>query len=67
MCCLLDLQDMVAFSCCVYDGGKEEKEELDVAREKGKRGKFNRTGRIIKPRQIRRNGKFPLTLVEVFF
>ncbi|XP_057838853.1 protein ESMERALDA 1 isoform X2 [Cryptomeria japonica] len=58
-------EDMVAFSCCVYDGGKEEKEELDVAREKGWRGKFNRTGRVIRPGQIRMNGKCPLTPLEV--
>jgi len=58
-------EDMIAFSCCVYEGGKEEKFEMDVAREKGWRGKFNRTGRIIRPGAIRMDGKCPLTPLEV--
>ncbi|XP_043705180.1 O-fucosyltransferase 9, partial [Telopea speciosissima] len=58
-------KDMVAFSCCIYDGGAEEKHEMDIAREKGWRGKFNKTGRIIKPGAIRMDGKCPLTPLEV--
>lgn len=57
---------MVAFSCCVYNGGDEEKRELDAARERGWRGKFNRTGRVINPGAIRMDGKCPLTPLEVF-
>jgi hypothetical protein len=56
---------MVAFSCCIFDGGEEEKREMDAARERGWRGKFNRTGRIIRPGAIRMNGKCPLTPLEV--
>jgi hypothetical protein len=56
---------MVAFSCCVFDGGDEEKKELDVARERGWRGKFTRPGRVIRPGAIRMNGKCPLTPLEV--
>ncbi|XP_077248714.1 O-fucosyltransferase family protein [Tasmannia lanceolata] len=58
-------EDMVAFSCCTYDGGKEEKRELDKARERGWRGKFSKTGRVIKPGAIRMDGKCPLTPLEV--
>ncbi|XP_042481024.1 O-fucosyltransferase 9-like isoform X3 [Macadamia integrifolia] len=58
-------KDMVAFSCCTYDGGAEEKHEMHIAREKGWRGKFNKTGRIIKPGAIRMDGKCPLTPLEV--
>ncbi|KAK1311437.1 Uncharacterized protein QJS10_CPA08g01113 [Acorus calamus] len=58
-------EDMVAFSCCTYDGGDEEKRELDDARERGWRGKFNKTGRVIKPAAIRMNGKCPLSPLEV--
>ncbi|WCJ44248.1 O-fucosyltransferase family protein [Euphorbia peplus] len=57
--------DMVAFSCCEYDGGEEEKHEMDVAREKGWRGKFRRRGRVIRPGAIRIDGKCPLTPIEV--
>lgn len=60
------LQDMVAFSCCVFDGGEKEKKELDVARERGWRGKFTRPGRVIRPGAIRMNGKCPLTPLEVY-
>jgi hypothetical protein len=59
------LQDMVAFSCCVYDGGDEEKKEMDAAREIGWRGKFTKRGRVIRPGVIRMNGKCPLTPLEV--
>ncbi|CAI9114865.1 OLC1v1015677C2 [Oldenlandia corymbosa var. corymbosa] len=58
-------EDMVAFSCCVYDGGEEEKKEMDIARERSWRGKFRRRGRIIRPGAIRRDGKCPLTPLEV--
>ncbi|KAL6841363.1 hypothetical protein ACP4OV_028881 [Aristida adscensionis] len=58
-------EDMVAFSCCVYDGGDEEKKELDAAREVGWRGKFTKRGRVIRPGVIRMNGKCPLTPLEV--
>ncbi|KAK6931035.1 GDP-fucose protein O-fucosyltransferase [Dillenia turbinata] len=58
-------EDMVAFSCCVYDGGDKEKTDMDIAREKGWRGKFTKPGRIIRPGAIRLNGKCPLTPLEV--
>eukprot|EP00249_Psilotum_nudum_P009990 c22267_g1_i1 orf=176-1585(+) len=58
-------EDMVAFSCCVYDGGEEEKREMDAARERSWTGKFNRTGRVINPGANRMDGKCPLTPLEV--
>lgn len=58
-------EDMVAFSCCVFDGGPKEKEDMDAAREKGWRGKFTKPGRVIHPGAIRINGKCPLTPLEV--
>ncbi|OMO49833.1 GDP-fucose protein O-fucosyltransferase [Corchorus olitorius] len=58
-------QDMVAFSCCVYDGGQAEKSEMDSFREKGWKGKFKRKDRIIIPALNRVEGKCPLTPVEV--
>ncbi|XP_031496906.1 protein ESMERALDA 1-like [Nymphaea colorata] len=58
-------KDMVAFSCCVYDGGEKEKLDMDAAREKGWQGKFTRPGRIIRPGLIRLSGKCPLTPLEV--
>ncbi|XP_044511984.1 O-fucosyltransferase 9 [Mangifera indica] len=57
--------DMVAFSCCEYDGGKEEKREMDIARERSWRGKFRKRGRIIRPGANRVDGKCPLTPLEV--
>ncbi|KAJ9145955.1 hypothetical protein P3X46_028280 [Hevea brasiliensis] len=57
--------DMVAFSCCEYDGGEEEKHEMDIARERGWRGKFRRRGRVITPGANRVDGKCPLTPLEV--
>lgn len=57
-------EDMVAFSCCEYDGGETEKKEMGSARENGWRGKFNRKGRIIRPGLNRLNGKCPLTPLE---
>lgn len=56
---------MVAFSCCVYDGGEQEKMEMNAAREKGWKGKFTKPGRVIDPGAIRTNGKCPLTPLEV--
>ncbi|KAJ7965612.1 O-fucosyltransferase family protein [Quillaja saponaria] len=58
-------EDMVAFSCCIYDGGRSEKHEMDLIREKGWRHKFKRKGRIISPGLNRVNGKCPLTPLEV--
>ncbi|GJT28931.1 O-fucosyltransferase 9 isoform X1 [Tanacetum coccineum] len=58
-------EDMVAFSCCVYDGGEEEQREMDIARERSWRGKFRKKNRIIKPGAIRMDGKCPLTPLEV--
>lgn len=57
--------DMVAFSCCEYDGGEEEKREMDIARERSWRGKFRRRGRVIRPGANRMDGKCPLTPLEV--
>ncbi|KAL3501885.1 hypothetical protein ACH5RR_036334 [Cinchona calisaya] len=58
-------EDMVAFSCCVYDGGNNEKRDMDAARERGWKGKFTKRGRVISPGAIRLNGKCPLTPLEV--
>lgn len=58
-------EDMVAFSCCEYDGGEKEKHEMDIARERSWRGKFHRRGRVIMPGVIRMDGKCPLTPLEV--
>ncbi|KAL8150772.1 hypothetical protein V2J09_020580 [Rumex salicifolius] len=58
-------EDMVAFSCCVFDGGKQEREDMVAARERGWRGKFTRPGRVIRPGLIRINGKCPLSPLEV--
>jgi len=61
----LCMKDMVAFSCCEYDGGAEEKREMDIARERSWRGKFKRKHRIIKPGANRVDGRCPLTPLEV--
>ncbi|GAV76213.1 O-FucT domain-containing protein [Cephalotus follicularis] len=58
-------EDMVAFSCCVYDRGEAEKSEMDSLRKKGWKGKFKRKDYIIKPGFNRINGKCPLTPLEV--
>ncbi|KAH9613249.1 hypothetical protein KSS87_016953 [Heliosperma pusillum] len=58
-------EDMVAFSCCIYDGGFREKFHMDFVREKGWRGKFRRRGSSINPGLNRMNGNCPLTPVEV--
>lgn len=44
---------MVAFSCCVFDGGEREKEDMKEARERGWKGKFTKPGRVIRPGAIR--------------
>ncbi|XP_044474636.1 O-fucosyltransferase 10-like [Mangifera indica] len=58
-------EDMVAFSCCLYDGGKAEIVEMDSFREKWWKGKFKRKDRVIIPGFNRINGKCPLTPLEV--
>ncbi|KAL2893186.1 O-fucosyltransferase 11 [Bienertia sinuspersici] len=58
-------EDMVAFSCCIYDGGQKERIEMDSVREKGWKGKFRRRGTVINPGLNRISGKCPLTPVEV--
>ncbi|KAK2453447.1 Protein ESMERALDA 1 [Trifolium repens] len=58
-------EDMVAFSCCVFDGGKQESDDMVAARERGWKGKFTKPGRVIRPGAIRINGKCPLTPLEV--
>ncbi|KAK9111643.1 hypothetical protein Scep_019162 [Stephania cephalantha] len=57
--------DMVAFSCCIYDGGWMEKFEMDYTRRKGWKDKFTQRGRIINPGLNRMNGRCPLTPLEV--
>lgn len=56
---------MVAFSCCIYDGGEAEKLEMEVAREKGWGDKFKRKSYVIRPGLNRINGKCPMTPIEV--
>ncbi|KQJ89198.1 hypothetical protein BRADI_4g24147v3 [Brachypodium distachyon] len=58
-------QDMVAFSCCIYDGDLKENIAMENARERSWRGKFHRPGRVINPEANRRNGRCPLTPLEV--
>ncbi|XP_065855828.1 protein ESMERALDA 1 [Euphorbia lathyris] len=58
-------EDMVAFSCCVFDGGEQEEQDMRAARERGWKGKFTKPGRTIRPGAIRLNGKCPLTPLEV--
>ncbi|KFK32890.1 hypothetical protein AALP_AA6G300900 [Arabis alpina] len=58
-------EDMVAFSCCLYEGGRAEKFEMDVIRQKSWKGKFKRKDRVIRPDLNRVNGKCPLTPLEV--
>lgn len=57
-------EDMVAFSCCVYDG-VAEKLKMDSIREKGWGEKFKRKDRVIEPGLNRINGKCPMTPLEV--
>ncbi|MQL93883.1 hypothetical protein Taro_026534 [Colocasia esculenta] len=56
-------EDMVAFSCCIFDGGEKD---MSDARERGWRGKFTKPGRVIRPGAIRMNGKCPLTPLEIY-
>ncbi|KAL5102214.1 hypothetical protein RYX36_006541 [Vicia faba] len=58
-------EDMVAFSCCVFDGGRQEKDDMVAARERGWKEKFTKPGRVIRPGAIRINGKCPLSPLEV--
>ena len=58
---------MVAFSCCVFDGGEQEAKDMKEARERGWKGKFTKPGRTIRPGAIRLNGKCPLTPLEVIY
>ncbi|XP_023524506.1 O-fucosyltransferase 10-like [Cucurbita pepo subsp. pepo] len=58
-------EDMVAFSCCVYDGGEAEKVEMDSIREIGWKQKFKLKEHLISPGLNRINGKCPLTPLEV--
>ncbi|XP_057994837.1 O-fucosyltransferase 10-like isoform X1 [Hevea brasiliensis] len=58
-------EDMVAFLCCVYDGGEAEKLKMDSIREIGWRRKFKRKDRVIIPGLNRIEGKCPLTPLEV--
>ena len=61
------MQDMVAFSCCVYDGGKSEQLEMDSIRQKGWGDKFKRKDYIIDPVRNRIDGRCPMTPLEVSF
>ncbi|KAE8804477.1 hypothetical protein D1007_19514 [Hordeum vulgare] len=58
-------EDMVAFSCCIYDGDWKENIAMENARERSWRGKFRRPGRVINPEANRRNGRCPLAPIEV--
>lgn len=58
-------EDMVAFSCCLYDEGKAEKAKLELTREKGWGNKFTRKDRVIRPDLNRLEGKCPLSPLEV--
>ncbi|XP_071691479.1 O-fucosyltransferase 10-like [Rutidosis leptorrhynchoides] len=58
-------EDMVAFSCCVYDGGKSEQLEMESIREKGWGDKFKRKDYVIDPGRFRISGRCPMTPLEV--
>ncbi|XP_021988449.1 O-fucosyltransferase 11 isoform X2 [Helianthus annuus] len=58
-------EDMVAFSCCVYDGGKHEQLEMEQIRERGWGDKFKRKNYIIDPVRFRIDGRCPMTPLEV--
>lgn len=58
-------EDMVAFSCCVYDGGEAENVEMDLIRKKGWGNKFEKKAHLIKPGLNRVEGKCPMTPLEV--
>ncbi|CAL9767783.1 unnamed protein product [Musa acuminata subsp. burmannicoides] len=57
-------EDMVAFSCCIYDGGMSEKVEMDSARQRGWKEKFKLRGHCLRPDLNRMQGKCPLTPLE---
>ncbi|WOK97349.1 hypothetical protein Cni_G06057 [Canna indica] len=57
-------EDMVAFSCCIYDGGIAEKAEMDSARRRGWK-KFIHQSHCVRPDLNRMQGKCPLTPLEV--
>ncbi|KAG6495783.1 hypothetical protein ZIOFF_043611 [Zingiber officinale] len=56
--------DMVAFSCCIFDGGMDEKVEMDSARQRGWK-KFKLQSHCLRPDLNRMQGKCPLTPLEV--
>lgn len=56
----------MAFSCCLYDGGRAEKLVMDSLREKWWKGKFKKKDRLILPGVNRIDGKCPMTPLEVF-
>ncbi|CAL1362217.1 unnamed protein product [Linum trigynum] len=58
-------EDMVAFSCCIYDGGAAERYELASFREAEWKEKFKRKDREVNPGLNRIDGKCPLTPLEV--
>ncbi|CAI0587240.1 unnamed protein product [Linum tenue] len=58
-------EDMVSFSCCIYDGGAAEKYELASFREAEWKEKFKRKDREVNPGLNRIDGKCPLTPLEV--
>lgn len=58
-------EDMVAFSCCVYDDRDTDKSELDAMRKRGWGKKFMQKGRVSEPGLNRVNGRCPMTPVEV--
>ncbi|KAI3803972.1 hypothetical protein L1987_32138 [Smallanthus sonchifolius] len=58
-------EDMVAFSCCVYDGGIYEQLEMEQIRQKGWGDKFKRKDYIIDPVHNRIRGRCPMTPLEV--
>ncbi|CAL9202627.1 unnamed protein product [Musa hybrid cultivar] len=58
-------EDMVAFSCCIYDGGMSEKVQMDSARQRGWKEKFKLRGHCLRPDLNRMQGKCPLTPLEV--
>ncbi|XP_068332707.1 O-fucosyltransferase 10-like [Pyrus communis] len=58
-------EDMVAFSCCLYDGGEAENVAMNSIRQKGWGEKFKRKGRVTLPGLNRIDGKCPLTPLEV--
>ncbi|KAJ6391616.1 hypothetical protein OIU77_025564 [Salix suchowensis] len=57
-------EDMVAFSCCLYDGGDAEKFEMHSFREKEWKGKFKGKDLDFTAGRNRIDGKCPLTPLE---